>query len=104
MSSKICFIGGKDTVDMWRVFGIDVFYSENSAETQNHIFSAVEEKYGLIYVTGEINNAVFNEIERLNNSKVAVITVLPAIQPTTINWADEALKHMSIKAVGSSMK
>lgn len=104
MSSKICFIGVKDTVDMWRAFGIDVFYSENSSETQNHILLAVEKKYELIYVTGEIESEVFNEIERLNNSKIAVITILPAVQPPKINWADETLKHLSIKAVGSSGK
>ncbi len=103
MSSKICFIGVKDTVDMWRAFGIDVFYSESSAETQNHISRAVEEKYELIYVTGEIENYVFNEIERLNNSKVAVITILPSIKPSEKNWAEESLKHLSIKAVGSSI-
>ncbi|MBI5573014.1 MAG: hypothetical protein HY919_00485 [Elusimicrobia bacterium] len=104
MSSKICFIGVKDTVDMWRIFGVDVFYSKNFAETKNHIFRAVEEKYELIYVTGEINSSVFKEIERLNHSKVALITILPVVQPPEINWADETLKHLSIKAVGSSIK
>ena len=104
MSSKICFIGVKDTVDMWRAFGIDVFYSESSSETQNLMSRAVKEKYELIYVTGEIDSNVFKEIERLNNSKVAVITILPAVLPPKINWADETLKHLSIKAVGSSSK
>jgi len=104
MSIKICFIGVKDTVALWRAFGIDVFYSENSSETQNHISRAVKEKYGLIYVTGEIDSDLFNEIERLNNSKVAVITILPAIKPSDKNWAEESLKHLSIKAVGSSVR
>ena len=104
MSSKICFIGVKDTVDMWRAFGIDVFYSENSSETQNHILRVVKEKYELIYVAGKIDDNVFNEIERLNNSKLAVITILPAIQPSEKNLAEETLKHLSIKAVGSSIK
>lgn len=101
--SRICFIGVKDTVDVWRTFGVDVFYSENSSETQNYISMAVEKKYELIYVTGEIDGNVFNEIERLNNSKVAIITILPGIKPPKINWADETLKHLSIKAVGSSI-
>lgn len=104
MSGKICFIGSKDTVDMWRVFGINVFYSENSTATRNQILQAVEKKYGLIYVTGEIDGNVFSEIERLNNSKIAIITILPAVKPPKINWADETLKHLSIKAVGSSSK
>jgi vacuolar-type H+-ATPase subunit F/Vma7 len=104
MSSKICFIGVKDTVDMWRAFGIDVFYSDSTAITRDKILQAVEKKYELIYVAGKIDDNVFNEIERLNNSKLAVITILPAIQPSEKNWADETLKHLSIKAVGSSIK
>lgn len=104
MPGKICFIGLRDTVDMWRAFGIDVFYSGSSAATRNQILEAVKEKYELIYVTGEIDGNVFNEIERLNNSKVTLITILPAVQPPLINWSDETLKHLSIKAVGSSIK
>ncbi len=104
MSSKICFIGVKDTVDMWRAFSVPVFYSDNAAETKNLMLRAVQEKYELIYVAGEITSDVFNEIERLNNSKVAVITILPAIKPSEKKWAEESLKHLSIKAVGSSSK
>jgi len=103
MSSKICFIGVKDTVALWRAFSVPVFYSETSSEIKKHISQAVREKYELIYVAGEIDSDVFNEIESLNNSKVAVITILPAIKPSEKNWAEESLKHLSIKAVGSSI-
>ena len=98
MSSKICFIGIKDTVDMWCAFGIDVFYSTSFAETKSCISQAVEKKYELIYVAGEIDKIVFNEIERLNNTGQTVITILPSIQPSKINWADVSLKHLSVMA------
>lgn len=75
---KIALIGDRDTIIGFKLLGISIFpvnKKEESVETLNKL---VEEEYAVIFITEEIGCQIIDEIEILQKTSFASITIIPS--------------------------
>ncbi|OQA89846.1 MAG: V-type sodium ATPase subunit G [Elusimicrobia bacterium ADurb.Bin231] len=104
MSSKICFIGIRDEIDIWKQFGSAIFSVNNGTEAREAVKKAIENGFDLIFVTETVSEEIPKFMEKLDAESNSIITIIPGIKSEgESDPAIENLKNLSIKATGSNV-
>ncbi|MDD5015137.1 MAG: V-type ATP synthase subunit F [Atribacterota bacterium] len=74
---KIAFIGNRDTIIGFKLLGISLFPINKKDEVIEILNKLIKEEYAVIFVTEEIACQIVNEIEILQKTSFASITVIP---------------------------
>jgi len=88
----------------WKMAGIDVQEAATGKEAIKLIREIKEtEAYQLIFLDEKLALENLNEVEKLNDTALPAIVLLPA-PGEAIGAAREALDNLVVKAVGSSLQ
>jgi V/A-type H+/Na+-transporting ATPase subunit F len=74
---KIAIIGDRDTIIGFKLLGVSLFFSSNKDEVIGILDKLVKEEYAVIFVTEDIADQISGEIERLQKTSFASITIIP---------------------------
>lgn len=80
MSSRIAFIGDRDSVWGFRAFGIDVFPAADPAEAREAFEAAVESAHAIIFVTEDVYESCGELIAEYRDLALPTVTVLPSVR------------------------
>ena len=78
--SKIAFIGDRDSVWGFKVFGITVLPAAGGEEAQNAFRAAVQQGHAIIFVTEDVYEACAEQIAEYRNQALPTVTVLPSVK------------------------
>jgi len=74
---KIAFIGDRETIIGFKLLGVSLFPATKKDETIEILDKLVKEEYAVIFVTEDIACQIFKEIERLQKTSFASISIIP---------------------------
>jgi len=75
---KIAFIGDRETIIGFKLLGVSLFPATKKDETIEILDKLVKEEYAVIFVTEDIACQIFKEIERLQKTSFASISIIPS--------------------------
>lgn len=102
MMHKIGVIGDKDSVLPFQLFGFDVYDSKNQLEVRSTIEKMVRKDYGVIYITEECAQLVFETIECYKEKLIPAIVLIPSYKGTKNIGMKEIQKSVE-KAIGQNI-
>lgn len=74
---KIALIGNRETIIGFKLLGVSLFPTTKKDEAVEILDKLVKEKYAVIFVTEDIASQIFEEIESLQKTSFASITIIP---------------------------
>ena len=74
---KIALIGDRDTIIGFKLLGVSLFPTTKKDEAVEILDKLIKEEYAVIFVTEDIAGQIFEEIERLQKTSFASITIIP---------------------------
>jgi len=74
---KIALIGNRDTIIGFKLLGVSLFPITKKEEAIEILNKLVKEEYAVIFVTEEIAGQIVEEIEILQKTSFACITIIP---------------------------
>lgn len=99
---KIAFIGDRDTIIGFKLLGVSLFPTIKKDETIEILDKLVKEEYAVIFVTEDIACQIFEEIERLQKTSFASITIIPnKLEKKCLGL--KALRKSVEKAIGTDI-
>jgi len=75
---KIALIGNRDTIIGFKLLGVSLFPINKKEEAVEILNKLVKEEYAVIFVTEEIGCQIIEEIEILQKTSFASITIIPS--------------------------
>jgi len=75
---KIALMGNRDTIIGFKLLGVSLFPINKKEEAVEILNKLVKEKYAVIFVTEEIGCQIIEEIEILQKTSFASITIIPS--------------------------
>ena len=75
---KIALIGNRDTIIGFKLLGISLFPINKRDEALEILNKLVKEEYAVIFVTEEIACQIVDEINMLQKTSFASITIIPS--------------------------
>ncbi len=74
---KIALIGDRDTIIGFKLLGVSIFPVKKKEESVEILNKLVKEEYAVIFITEEIGCQIIEEIEILQKTSFACITLIP---------------------------
>jgi len=74
---KIALMGNRDTIIGFKLLGASLFPVTKKEEAEEILNKLVKEEYAVIFVTEDIASQILEEIERLQKTSFAGITIIP---------------------------
>ena len=74
---KIALIGNRDTIIGFKLLGVSLFPTTKKEEAVEILNKLVKKEYAAIFVTEDTASQIYEEIERLQKTSFAGITVIP---------------------------
>ena len=99
---KIAFIGNRDTIIGFKLLGVSLFPLKNKDEAIEILNKLVKEEYAVIFVTEEIACQIVDEINMLQKTSFASITVVPS-KLEKKHLGQNILKKNIEKAIGTDI-
>ena len=75
---KIALMGNRDTIIGFKLLGISLFPTTEREEAIEILDKLVKENYAVIFVTEDMACQIFEEIEKLQKTSFASITIIPS--------------------------
>ena len=75
---KIALMGNRDTIIGFKLLGVSLFPINKKEEAVEILNKLVKEEYAVIFVTEEIGCQIIEEIEILQKTSFASITIIPS--------------------------
>ena len=75
---KIALMGNRETIIGFKLLGVSIFPVKKKEESVEILNKLVKEEYAVIFITEEIGCQIIEEIERLQKTSFASITIMPA--------------------------
>ena len=75
---KIALMGNRDTIIGFKLLGVSLFPVNKKEEAVEILNKLVKEEYAVIFVTEEIGCQIIEEIEILQKTSFASITIIPS--------------------------
>ncbi len=99
---KIALIGNRDTIIGFKLLGISLFPINKKDEAVEILNKLVKEEYAVIFVTEEIACQIVDEINMLQKTSFASITVFPNKSEKN-NLGQKILRKNIEKAIGTDI-
>lgn len=99
---KIAIIGDRDTIIGFTLMGISLFPITKKDEAVEILEKIVKEEFAVIFVTEDIASQIFEEIERLQKTSFASITIIPN-RLEKKNLGQKILRKNIEKAIGTDI-
>lgn len=99
---KIAVLGDRDSVFGFSCLGIDVFFAQNATEGEEILKTLTQNKYGIIYITEELEELMRDSVEKFQFSSIPAIIPIPGIRGNT-GYGMSHLQTAVKKAVGSNI-
>ena len=74
---KIALVGDRETIIGFKLLGVSLFPIAKKDEAVEVLDQLVKEEYAAIFVTEDIAGQIYEEIERLQRTSFASITIIP---------------------------
>ncbi len=74
---KIALVGDRETIIGFKLLGVSLFPITKKDEAIEVLDQLVKEEYAAIFVTEDIASQIYEEIERLQRTSFASITIIP---------------------------
>ncbi len=99
---KIAIIGDRDAIIGFKLLGVSLFPATKKDEALEILDKLVKEKYAVIFVTEDIASQIFEEIESLQKTSFASITIIPN-RLEKKNLGQKILRKNIEKAIGTDI-
>jgi len=100
---KIALIGNRDTIIGFKLLGISLFPINKKDEAVEILNKIVKEEYAVIFVTEEIACQIVDEINMLQKTSFASITVVVPSKLEKKHLGQNILKKNIEKAIGTDI-
>lgn len=99
---KIAVLGDKDSVNAFKVLGIDVYSIYEGDKARNIVDKLAKEDYGVIFITEELAKKIPKTIDRYYEKITPAIILIPS-NKGSLGIGMEKLNKNVEKAVGANI-
>ncbi len=99
---NIAVMGDRDSIYGFGALGMEIFPTSDEAETKKTFKKLCSGDYAIIYITEAIENVLAEEIEKVKESYLPAVILIPGISGNT-GRGMEKVKEAAARAVGSDI-
>ena len=102
MFNKICVIGNKDSVLIFKAIGADVFTANDENEAKTLIHDLAKDNYAVIYITENLAEKISDTLDKYKTRPYPAIIPIPSASGST-GYGNEGIKKDMEKAIGADI-